>query len=557
MAVLKHIASKNADYTAAEQYLIFQHDESSGKLLLDESGYAMLREKYILQGINCDAYNFAAECRKANRKYKKNKGEKEIKTHHYIISFDPKDKVEPGLTIEKAQEMGMTFAAEHFPGHQMLVCAHEDGHNGTGNIHVHIVLNSLRIQDVEPLPYRQRRCDCRAGFKHNCTKDFMRYLRNNLMEFCREQGLHQVDLNRSNRRVTNEEYRAGQRGQETLDRENEVLIQKGQKPKRTKFETEKEKIRQAIQKAVAVSHSPEEFQKILQEQYGIQVKESRGRWSYLPQGRLKPITGRKLGDDFEKEAILEAIQRERMVLETEGSLLGAQKENMLTFVHSGQKLETKTKDELTIENRAERSDLSGAVNLGQIIDLEKNEKAKNSDAYARWIKIHNLQVQAKTFSFMSEHGLLNSTELDEEYELMTKQFRECRSQMKSTEAELKEVNHRLRLLGRYFKGKRAYLEYCRCGKQPVFLKEHQSELELYEAASRELREIYGDQKLLGVKELKEQKVILQSQKDAQYEAFKEIRKQWMDLGKVIRNRDSFLKKMPGQYKEKKKTDDLE
>ena len=220
MAILKHIASKNADYTAAEQYLIFQHDESSGKLLLDESGYPMLREKYILQGINCDAYNFAAECRKANRKYKKNKGETEIKTHHYIISFDPKDKVEPGLTIEKAQEMGMAFAAEHFPGHQMLVCAHEDGHNGAGNIHVHIVLNSLRIQDIEPLPYKQRRCDCRAGFKHNCTKDFMRYLRNDLMEFCREQGLHQVDLNRSNRRVTNEEYRAGQRGQETLDREN-------------------------------------------------------------------------------------------------------------------------------------------------------------------------------------------------------------------------------------------------------------------------------------------------------------------------------------------------
>ena len=156
------------------------------------------------------------------------------------------------------------------------------------------------------------------------------------MEFCREQGLHQVDLNRSNRRVTNEEYRAGKRGQETLDRENEVLIQKGQKPKRTKFETEKEKIRQAIQKAVAVSHSPEEFQKILQEQHGIQVKESRDRWGYLPLGRTKPITGRKLGDIFEKAAILEAIQRHRMVLETEGSLLGAQKENMITFVHSGQ-----------------------------------------------------------------------------------------------------------------------------------------------------------------------------------------------------------------------------
>lgn len=517
----------------------------------------MLREKYILQGINCDASVFAAECRKANRKYKKNKSEKEIKTHHYIISFDPEDKVEPGLTIEKAQEMGMAFAAEHFPGHQMLVCAHEDGHNGTGNIHVHIVLNSLRIQDVEPLPYRQRRCDCRAGFKHNCTKDFMRYLRNDLMEFCREQGLHQVDLNRSNRRVTNEEYRAGQRGQETLDRENEVLIQKGQKPKRTKFETEKEKIRQAIQKAVAVSHSPEEFQKILQEQYGIQVKESRGRWSYLPQGRSKPITGRKLGDDFEKEAILEAIQRERIVIETEGSLLGAQKENMLTFVHSGQKLATEIKADSTIENQIEKSDLREVLNLGQVINLEENKKAKNSEAYARWIKIHNLKIQAKTFSFMSEHGLLTGTELDEEYANLTDHFRECRMQVKEREKELKEVNRQLRLLGQYFKEKVVYGEYYHSGKKPAFREAHQAELSLYESASKELREIFGEEKLPSMQELKARKALLQEQKEAQYAFFKKVREQWMELGKVIRNRDSFLAKFPELPREEKKPANIE
>ncbi len=55
--------------------------------------------------------------------------------------------------------------------------------------------------------------------------------------------------------------------------------------------------------------------------YGIQVKESRGRWSYLPPGRKKPITGRKLGDAFEKTAVEQAI-------------LGAEP---LTFVHGEQK----------------------------------------------------------------------------------------------------------------------------------------------------------------------------------------------------------------------------
>ena len=35
MATLKHIASKNSDYTAIEAYLVYQHDAFTGKQLLD------------------------------------------------------------------------------------------------------------------------------------------------------------------------------------------------------------------------------------------------------------------------------------------------------------------------------------------------------------------------------------------------------------------------------------------------------------------------------------------------------------------------------------------
>ena len=38
MATLKHINSKNADYGAAEQYLLFEHDEFTMKPVLDETG---------------------------------------------------------------------------------------------------------------------------------------------------------------------------------------------------------------------------------------------------------------------------------------------------------------------------------------------------------------------------------------------------------------------------------------------------------------------------------------------------------------------------------------
>ena len=48
MATLKHISSKNSDYSAIEAYLIYQHDAFTGKQLLDEQGKPKLRESYIL-----------------------------------------------------------------------------------------------------------------------------------------------------------------------------------------------------------------------------------------------------------------------------------------------------------------------------------------------------------------------------------------------------------------------------------------------------------------------------------------------------------------------------
>ena len=48
MATLKHINSKNADYGAAEQYLLFEHDEFTMKPVLDETGRLIPREDYRL-----------------------------------------------------------------------------------------------------------------------------------------------------------------------------------------------------------------------------------------------------------------------------------------------------------------------------------------------------------------------------------------------------------------------------------------------------------------------------------------------------------------------------
>lgn len=555
MAIIKHIASKNTDYTKAERYLVFEHDEKTQKIIRDEDGYPKIREKYLLEGINCDPYNFAAECRRVNKKYGKNKDKREIKTHHYIISFEPGDR-EQGLTMEKAQEFCLSFAKEHFPGHQMIVCAHEDGHNESGNIHVHIVLNSVRMEDIEPLPYEMRPCDTKAGFKHNCSRDFMKYLKTDLMKMCREQGLYQVDLGKSNRRVTDKEYHAKRRGQEKLDKENAVKIAKGEQPKRTEFQTDLEKIRQAICEAVSKSKTTDEFIRMMWEDYKIQVKEKRGRWSYLPAERKQAVTHRRLGDAFSKAMIETAIQ-ERKELLAEDSQIDQVRNKNITFVHSEQKLNVNDSLKDTHERGKKIQVLPGMIEIEKVIDLEKNEKARNSKAYAQWIKIHNLQEQAKTFRFLSENDLLDSSNLDAVYASITEQFRDSRESMKETERQIKEQNDLIRLLSQYYKGRDTYRSYRKSKNKKKFRQEHRADLELYEKVTGDLKEILGEEKFPPMQKLQQEKKRLTDLKKTQYEMYRTIREEWLELGKIINNRDNLLVKQNTAEKEKWSNTDLE
>ena len=152
MAILKHISSKNANYGDAEKYLTFEHDEFTMKPTLDADGRLIPRVDYRISSLNCGGEDFAVACMRSNLRYGKNQKREDVKSHHYIISFDPRDGPDNGLTVDRAQELGEKFCAEHFPGHQALVCTHPDGHSHTENIHVHIVINSLRIAEVPMLP---------------------------------------------------------------------------------------------------------------------------------------------------------------------------------------------------------------------------------------------------------------------------------------------------------------------------------------------------------------------------------------------------------------------
>ena len=502
MATLKHINSKNADYGAAEQYLLFEHDEFTMKPVLDESGRLIPREDYRLATLNCGGEDFAVACMRANLRYEKNQRREDVKSHHYIISFDPRDAADNGLTVDQAQALGEKFCAEHFPGHQALVCTHPDGHNHSGNIHVHIVINSLRIEEVPFLPYMDRPADTKAGCKHRCTDAALRYFKSEVMEMCHREGLYQIDLlNGSKNRVTDREYWAQKKGQAALDKQNAPMIAGGITPRQTKFETNKEKLRQTIGQALATAASFDEFSSLLLRE-GVTVKESRGRLSYLTPDRTKPITARKLGDDFDRTAVLAVLE----------------------------------------QNAARTAPKQDGVQ--RLVDIEQKKAEGKGRGYERWATMHNLKQMAATLNAYQEYGFTSPEQLEAAVDTAYQEMRQTSGKLKTLETKLQGKKELQQQVLAYAKTKPAR-DGLKAQKSPkareAYRQAHESDFIIADAAARYFRE-HGITKLPARKALQDEIEQLVSEKDGLYNGYREQKRRFAELQTVKRNIDQILRR---------------
>ena len=505
MATLKHIASKNSDYTAIEAYLVYQHDEFTGKQLLDEQGRPMLRESYILDTLECGDFSFATACLLANRKYNKNNKNNhpdDIKSHQYIISFDPRDAVENGLTMEKAQALGLNFCKDNFPGHPAIVCTHPDGHNHSGNIHVHIVIGSIRTREVERKPYMQKPRDWLEGMKHSSTAQTMRHLRVEVMELCEGAGLYQIDLlNGSKERVSEAEYWARRRGQQKLDLANAALTVAGQQPRQKKFETVKDTLRKQISSVLYRATSFEDFSDRLMQQYGIAVKESRGRLSYLPAGRTKFIRAKHLGDKFEKELVLAALKE------------NAERKRAIQF-------------------KPDR--------IGKLVDIQVKLKQGKGIGYERWAKKHNLKAMAQTLILLQEKDLLNEDVLDQRIEELQTQYDSAKEVVLDLETRMAE-NKKLRSHVAAYQQYRPLAQKLKSARHPVtFEEQHRAELTAYRAAAAYLK-ANNITKLPSPNKLEAEYAQLASEKAKFYEQYKEAKEELLKLKTAKQNVASFFR----------------
>ena len=432
----------------------------------------------------------------ANRKYNKNNHPDDIKSHQYILSFDPRDAADNGLTMERAQALGLNFCKENFPCHPAIVCTHPDGHNHSGNIHVHIVIGSIRTREVERKPYMQKPRDWLEGMKHSSTAQTMRHLRVEVMELCEGAGLYQIDLlNGLKEHVSEAEYWARRRGQLKLDRENAALTAAGQQPTETKFETAKEILRKQITDVLDNATNFEDFSDRLMRQYGIAVKESRGCLSYLPAGRTKFIRAKHLGDKFDKAAVLSTLQANT---------------------------ERKPKAQFKQDT------------IGKLIDIQSRMTDGKGIGYKLWLTKHNLKVMAQTVNLLQEKGLTDEDALNQRIVELETKYHDSLAVVKDLEGRMK-TNKELRYHVAAYTRTKNIAQQLKTAKRPVaFEEQHRTELTAYRAAAAYLK-ANNITKLPSPKKLEAEYAQLASEKAKFYEQYKETKEELLKLKTAKQN----------------------
>ena len=477
-----------------------------------------------MDSLNCDPFTFNTECTELNRQWHKNLGKDDRKAHHYIISFDPRDVPEHGLTPEKVQAIGMEFAKHYFAGHQTLIVTHTDGHNHSGNLHCHIVLNSLRKLDVPWQDFMEEPIDAKAGFKHHPTDKLIMHMYYHLQSICEREHLYTVDQSLStDKRVTDSEYRKRQRGQQQMDERNQRIRADGYEPIHTKYNTIKEQLRQAVDKAVETATDEQDFIRIMREQYGITVFFSRRVISYRHPDRNKPIRGRMLGRLYEREQIAERIAGIQQRQEEEQQRPEFQGMPRIFFIHSELRL---------------------------VVDLQTCVKAQQSRAYARKVALSNLQEMARTVACIQENGMGTMDKLTEAADLAETQYKQASADLRETQNALTAVNKRIHYTGQYLSRKALCQQFLSADNKGEFRAAHKTEIDVYEDAVRHLKAAFPDGKFPAMKELKAEKARLSRQCDRQKVALRPLTEQRKQMRVITGNVKAILgENAPCQNKE--------
>ena len=322
--------------------------------------------------------------------------------------------------------------------------------------------------------------------KYNSNKRTYYNIRNTSDRLCRENGLSVVEPS-ENKGKHYAEYQADKAGKSW-----------------------KSKLKIAVDALIPQVSSFEELLQRL-EAAGYEIK--RGKYiSCRAQGQERFTRLKTLGADYTEEAITERINGKR----------------------------TRAAKAPKIEQRG----------VSLIIDIENSIKAQQSRGYEQWAKIHNLKQAAKTVNFLTEHKIEQYTDLVARIDEITAASEQAADALKNVERRLADMAVLIKNITTYQKTKPVYEAYKMAKNKEQFCSAHESDLILYEAATKALRAANVGGKHPSVAALQAEYAKLTEQKEALYADYGKLKKQVKEYDTMKRNIDSFLKIDRGQAKKK-------
>ena len=186
---------------------------------------------------------------------------------------------------------------------------------------------------------------------------------------------------------------------------------------------------------------------------------------------------------------------------------------------------------------------SGKISL--LIDIQNNIKAQQSAGYARWAKLQNLKQAAKTMNFLTEHGIEQYAELESKVIEISAANDEAAAALKDVERHLGNMAVLIKNLTTYKQLRPVVLEYRKAKDKAAFRREHESQLILYEAAAKAIKDA-GITRLPDLAALKAEYRELDKQKARLYEQYGEVKRELKEYGIIKQNVDSILRVTPGK-----------
>ncbi|MCP1103714.1 hypothetical protein M2454_002609 [Aequitasia blattaphilus] len=177
------------------------------------------------------------------------------------------------------------------------------------------------------------------------------------------------------------------------------------------------------------------------------------------------------------------------------------------------------------------------INL--LIDIQNNIKAQESAGFAHWAKINNLKQAAKTMNFLTEHGITSYEELEEKAAVISATSDKLLDSIKHTENQIADLSLLMKHAATYRKLKPIYNSYRKSSDKEKFLRGHESDIILFEAAVKALKEM-NTETLSSAEKMKAEFETLAADKKKFYSEYKTARQETKEYATIKKNVDNLL-----------------